>query len=158
MNTDRRLSHWFIGYVTVLLFFAVGAITTLGIGWYETLILPAWMPPTELVAFVWAALFILTGISAAIVWDATEMNRSARTLISLYAGNALLILFWNYLFFGVHILSEASGVAFIIGLSVIVLVVRVSPISRRAALLLIPYLVWVILAFYLNYLVMALNP
>jgi hypothetical protein len=35
MNSDTKLTRSFTGYVATLLFFGVGAITTLGIGWYS---------------------------------------------------------------------------------------------------------------------------
>ncbi len=158
MNNNTLFSNYFIGYVTTLLFFGVGAITTLGIDWYQTLILPAWMPPTALVAIVWALLFFLTAISSSHVWNSQPHGRHTRIAITLYLLNALLVLFWNYLFFGLHLLMLAGVVAALVGLSVVALMIRVSRISKKATWLLAPYLIWMALALYLNHVIWVLNP
>jgi tryptophan-rich sensory protein len=158
MGKDSRLANYFIAYVAALLFFGVGAITTLGLDWYATLALPAWMPSETVVAAAWALLFVFTTWSACIVWDAADRGKGFRATIALYMGNALLVLLWNYLFFGVHALLAASVVALVVGASVLALMVRVLAISRKAALMLIPYLAWMIAALCFNYLIWALNP
>jgi tryptophan-rich sensory protein len=157
MKDDFRLANYFIAYVATLLFFGVGAITTLGLDWYGTLTLPAFMPPTVLVAAVWCALFILAAWSACIVWDTAAHTDGFRATVALYLANALLVLLWNYLFFGVHVLSAAGGAAVLVGFSVAWLMTRVRRTSRRAAYLLAPYLLWVLAALYLNYLIWSLN-
>lgn len=158
MKNDYLFSSYFIGYVATLLFFGVGAITTLGIDWYQTLILPTWMPPTLLIAFVWALLFLLTAFSSSIVWSREPHDSRVRSAIALYSFNALLVLLWNYLFFGLHLLMYAGAVAVLVGLSVVVLMIRVAPISKRATWLLGPYLAWMGLALYLNHVIWSLNP
>ena len=158
MNNDHRLVNYFTVYVATLLFLCVGAITTLGLGWYETLVLPAWMPPTIVVAFVWGLLFVLTTLSASIVWNTAEHDTPLYIVVALYMGNALFILLWNYLFFGLHALLAASVVALVVGLSVLGLMIRVWRISKKASLMLLPYLIWMILALGFCYLIWKLNP
>ncbi len=158
MRSDTLFANYFIAYVTTLMFFGVGAITTLGISWYQTLILPAWMPPTLLVAIVWALLFLLTAFSSSIVWSREPHDSRVRRAIALYSLNALLVLLWNYLFFGLHLLMIAGVVALAVGLSVVALMIQVARISKKATWLLAPYLAWMGLALYLNHVIWALNP
>lgn len=74
-----------------------------------------------------------------------------------YMGNGLLILLWNYLFFGLHMLFAASLVSLVVGVSVVDLMIRVNRVSKKAAYMLIPYLVWMIFALGLNYIIWSLN-
>jgi tryptophan-rich sensory protein len=149
---NSLLVRWFIYYAALVLFFAVGAITTLGLSWYHALALPAWAPSDLAVALIWCVLFLLAALSA------VELYPSAsRAVRALYAGNALLILLWNYLFFGLHALGPALLAAVAVGLSALALFAAAWPISRRAAWLLAPYLLWMLYAIALTHLIYRLN-
>ncbi|MBU6323320.1 MAG: tryptophan-rich sensory protein [Patescibacteria group bacterium] len=158
MDTDTKLANYFIVYVTTLLFFGVGAITTLGLPWYGTLVLPAFMPATPLVAVIWCALFILAAWSACLFWDKKPHDARFEATSALFMGNALLVLFWNYAFFGLHQLVLAFWVSVFIALSVAALIARLRSLLRTAAWLLAPYLAWVAFAAYLTYAIWTLNP
>jgi benzodiazapine receptor len=159
MKTDTTLARSFIGYVVTLLFFSIGAITTLGLNWYSSLILPAWTPPELLIAFVWIILFSCLGLSVSIFWETSTRNEASfAAVISLYMTNAMLVLLWNYLFFGVHNLGIAFGSAIAVGASIGVLMMKLWKESRTASLLLTPYLLWMVFALYFTYSVLILNP
>lgn len=157
MRSDHRLADYAIVYVALLLFFAVGAITTLGLGWYGALTLPAWMPTSLTVAVVWCVLFLLTALSAIEVWDKVPPGQGLSTMIKLYPGNALLVLLWNYLFFGAHELLLALIAAVLVLASVLALIVSVRRVTPKGAWLLAPYLLWMLAAVYINYAVWSLN-
>ncbi|MGH7175183.1 MAG: TspO/MBR family protein [Minisyncoccia bacterium] len=153
MESDTRLANAFIFYSATLLFFAVGAITTLGLPWYRALLLPAWAPSEFTVAVIWCVLFLLAALSASAIWN----HGTSRALSVLYAGNALLVLLWNYLFFGPHALGLALLVAIILALSLVVLIILAGRVSRRAAWLLAPYLAWLLFALALTHAIYRLN-
>ncbi|KND50469.1 MAG: tryptophan-rich sensory protein [Parcubacteria bacterium C7867-007] len=159
MDNDTKLTRSFTGYVATLLFFGVGAITTIGMEWYDGLVLPAWTPPELLVALIWFVLFVLTACSVAVFWERSKRNeRSFASILVLYMENAMLVLLWNYVFFGLHNLSIAFGVAILIGALVVIIMAKVWNEVRLAALLLIPYLLWMLVALALTYQIMLLNP
>jgi benzodiazapine receptor len=159
MNSDTKLTRSFTGYVATLLFFGVGAITTLGIGWYSGLNLPWWTPPELFVAFIWFALFVLTAFSITVFWERSKRSEPAFAwILNLYMENAMLVLLWNYVFFGLHDLTVAFGVAVLIGVIVLILIIKLWKEVRLAALLLIPYLGWMLVALALTYKIMILNP
>lgn len=158
MNDEKRLTDYFIFYVAMLLFFGVGAITTLGLDWYTALAVPAWAPPQLSVAVIWSVLFIVAPLSLSVFWKSAPKDTAFRPTVMLYAGNAVGILLWNYLFFGLHNLVGATMIAFCIFLSVVVLMIRVGKVSRTSAQLLVPYLIWIVFAVYLNYTLMNMNP
>lgn len=159
MERNDRLVRYFIYYVATLLFFGVGAITTVGLPWYDTLTLPSWTPPENLVALAWGILFMLTAVSAVRFMEAIGENRTRkdRRTIFLYMGNALLVLLWNYLFFGIHHLGAALVAASLVGVSAAMLMNRVRERSMAAANLLLPYLAWMLFALYFSYTVSVLN-
>lgn len=158
MNDDLRLANAFIAYVATLLFLGVSAITTLNLAWYRALSLPAWMPSDALVGIVWALLFVLTAWSACIVWNTAKHGAPLRAAATRYMVNGLLVLLWNYLFFGLHMLLAASVVALLVGVSVLDLMIRVRRISKNASLMLAPYLAWMLLALGFCYVIWTLNP
>lgn len=156
--SDRLIRDFFIFYNATIVFFAIGIITTLGLEWYARIHTPAWTPPDLVIAAIWGTLLITTVMSLSIFCDtATTGTRAFRNTVLMYMGNALLILVWNYLFFGVHMLVLAVWAAVAVGLSVITLIWRVRAASLVAAWLLAPYLGWVVYAIAINYVVMLMN-
>lgn len=158
MNNETKLERSFIFYVATLLFFGVGAITTIGLDWYTALSLPWWTPPELLVAAVWFVLFLCTAFSVSIFWEQSKKGGvPSRYIVSLYVLNSFLVLLWSYLFFGVHELGFAFGAALAVGLSVVVLMLRLWKGFRNAALLLLPYVGWMLFALAYTYTVMVMN-
>ncbi len=156
-TSDQKLVHYFIFYVAILLFFGVGAITTTGLSWYATLTPSVWILPQLLIACIWGVLFILVSLSMCVFWDASVRDQRFYASVALYLGNAALVLFWNYLFFGLHLLLAASVVAVVVTLSLMALMVSVRKVSNVSMMLLVPYLLWLIYATYISYLVTVLN-
>ncbi len=64
---------------------------------------------------------------------------------------------WSYLFFGLHLMSAATGEAALLFLSVLGVIAVVWPVSRVAAALLFPYAGWVAFATYLTLRVWTMN-
>lgn len=156
--SDRFIRDFFIFYAATLVFFAIGIITTLGLGWYGGLNTPIWTPPELVIAAIWGTLFVTTVVSLSIFCDAQKKFTNAfRNTVVIYMGNALLIVLWNYLFFGVHQLVLALWAAVAVGISVLILILRVKNSSKIAAWLLAPYLAWVTFAVAINYAVMLMN-
>lgn len=157
MTHDTRLARYFIFYVATLLFFGVGAITTLGLDWYATLVLPSWTPPELFAATAWGVLFLGAALSMAAFWEAEANHARLRLVSALYAGNAALVLLWNYLFFGIHLLEGALLAAVLVGVSALGIVLFVRKTSRTAAWFLTPYLAWMAFAVCFSYAVTVLN-
>lgn len=157
MGTRNDLARPFIFYVATLVFFSIGGITAPNIGWYQTLALPSWMIPDSFVAVIWGILVLLSALSLALFWDRHRASSRFGITVAFYAGNALLILLWNFLFFGMHALFPAFIVSILAGLSVVGIIIHLWRIARPAALLMTPYLAWMVFAIYLNYIASLLN-
>jgi translocator protein len=124
--------------------------------WFRALEKPGWNPPNWLFAPVWTTIYLLLIISASIIWHRAKQYERGK-LMTLYAINGLFNLAWSFAFFQAQ--SSVLGMIDIlfVWVTVLLLVIRTWPISRTAALMLVPYLVWVTFASCLNFAIMQLN-
>jgi tryptophan-rich sensory protein len=137
---------------------AVGGAASIQAGpFYTQLARPDWAPPPTIFGPVWTVLYILMGIAAWLVWrvNGATAARSALTLfIVQLAFNAL----WSWLFFAWHQGAMAFADILLLWALIVATMIAFWRISRVAALLLLPYLLWVSFAAALNYSVWQLNP
>ncbi|RDY59449.1 TspO/MBR family protein [Flagellimonas nanhaiensis] len=126
--------------------------------WYVALNKPSFNPPNEIFAPVWSVLYILMGVSAGIVWSKGFHHVWVKTALYHFGFQLLLNALWSIVFFGLK--NPFLALLVIIGLlSLIMLTIRwFKVVSKLAAYLLIPYLLWVCFAALLNYKIWELNP
>lgn len=160
MDMDKIKAAKFI--VSILICQAAGLIgavfTTPNIAtWYVGIVRPAFNPPNWIFAPVWTTLFILMGISLYLVWEKGLDRRNARMAVSVFGVQLILNILWSVLFFGFQ--NPLLGLVEIIVLWVAILVsiVLFYRISKTGAYLLIPYILWVSFAAFLNYNIYILN-
>jgi benzodiazapine receptor len=133
-----------------------GLNTDLG-DWYYHLRKPAWEPPDWLFGPVWTVIFGLTAVSGVTAWRAAPDQRSRTLVIGLFALNGFLNLMWSLVFFRLRRPDWALVEVGFLWLSILALIVALSPRSKTAGLLLVPYLLWVGFASILNWEVVRLN-
>ncbi|MDX1570381.1 MAG: TspO/MBR family protein [Xanthomonadales bacterium] len=123
--------------------------------WYAGLSKPPWTPPNWLFGPVWTALYIGIGVAGWQVWRRTRSWAAAPMLA--WAAQLGFNALWSWLFFGLH----WTGLAFVDLLamlgSIVVFIAKAYPISRSAALLFVPYALWVAYAGSLNLAIWLLN-
>ncbi len=137
---------------------AIGAVASADAGsFYEQLVRPSWAPPGWLFAPVWSIHYALMGVAAWLVWRSSgfRAGKTALTLFIIQLGaNAL----WTWLYFA----WGSGALAFAEILLLWCLIVATAAAFRRhnvlAALLLLPYLVWVTFASALTFSTWQLNP
>jgi tryptophan-rich sensory protein len=134
-----------------------GFLTAGGMGWYKTISLPSWTPSGTFISVVWTIIFILSAISALIVWNKTPRGTRFKWTAVVFIANAVLNTGWTLLFFKLHFLGTSVWEAGVLGVSVVALIILIWPRARFAAALLIPYVAWVFFATYLTYAVWVLN-
>lgn len=156
----RRQRRWNPVFVAALaaIFVAALGTTVTDIGpWYQNLTKPSWQIPDAAFGVVWTIIFALAALSGAAGWKGAHETGKRQILISLFAFNGFLNVLWSLLFFTLkrpdYSLLEVPA----LWLSILVLIVFLWPISRRASVLLFPYLAWVSTAAALNYEVVRLN-
>jgi len=150
-----------IGAVVIcLLAGVIGSVfTTPNIAtWYTSLNKPWFTPPPWVFGPVWTTLYILMGISLFLVLREGWERKDVQIGMAIFAVQLVLNMLWSYLFFGLQ--SPVYGLAGIAALwiSILVTIIWFFRISRPAAILLIPYIIWVSIASALNYGVYVLNP
>ena len=125
--------------------------------WYRSLVQPSWAPPDAAYAAAWTGIYALTALAGAIAWFATPLRREGEWLVGLFALNGFLNILWSLLFFRLHRPDWAMVEAIALWLSVAALIVFAWRRSIAAAVLLIPYLLWVTFAGYLAMTIVRLN-
>jgi translocator protein len=125
--------------------------------WFRSLDLPDFMPPSWAFPVAWTILYILLGLSFAMILHARGAPQRRR-LIALFLLQLAVNLAWSPVFFGMHKVNLGLYlVGAMIGLTV-VLILLLWRVRRAAALLLLPYLAWLCFAAALNFQVMTDNP
>jgi len=148
--------------VSILIPLVIGSVGSIGTiseipTWYSALSKPSWAPPNWLFGPVWTTLYILMGIALFLVWR-EGLNRSdVRFAILIFAVQLVLNLLWSIVFFTYHSLFGSFIVIMLLWIAILANIIAFSIISRTAGLLLVPYIVWVSIASYLNYSVYLLN-
>lgn len=125
--------------------------------WYPTLIKPSYTPPGWLIGVVWVVLYTLMGISLFLVLDSTPQSRIPTNALMPFGVQLLLNITWSGAFFGARSPLYALVVIAALWISIIITMKRFFDISRMAGVLLIPYILWVSFAAFLNYTIWRLN-
>ena len=133
--------------------FTVPAIPT----WYAALQKPAFALPNWLFAPAWFILYTLMGITLYRLWIIKGNDPRVKHALKLFFIQFMLNSLWSFLFFGLR--NPLAGFAGILVLeSAIVLTFVFSwKVDRVAALLLVPYILWVAFASALNFSILILN-
>lgn len=179
----NNFSNFVIAITVSLSAGAVGFIFTapaVQSGWYAGLAKPALNPPNWIFGPVWTTLYFLIGVSLYLVrkngWKVVnplfESGRKAWNPISerLWRGdlqrtNAICIfgtqyvlnILWPYLFFSLHLAGPAFFAILALWCAIVYTIINFYRISKPAAYLLLPYLLWVSFASYLNYSIWIFN-
>ncbi|MEQ8666656.1 MAG: TspO/MBR family protein [Rhodospirillales bacterium] len=136
---------------------AGGAVTQTSVNdWYQTLDKPALTPPDWLFAPTWIALYVMMAVAAWRVWLGAT-GRERRHAMTVFAVQLLLNFAWSLLFFGARAPGWAMIELAVLWLAIALTTVLFWGIERFAGLLLVPYLLWVTFAGYLNASIFLLN-
>ncbi|WP_245268907.1 TspO/MBR family protein [Mesorhizobium loti] len=122
--------------------------------WYRGLRKPGWTPPNWLFGPVWTALYVMIAIAGWLVWR----NAPAGAAIWLWGLQLAVNFCWSALFFGARRMDLAFYDVVLLWLLIAAFIVAAAPISLTAAVLFVPYLIWVTIAGTLNWTVWRMNP
>jgi translocator protein len=125
--------------------------------WYAGLVKPALNPPAWVFGPVWTTLFILMGVAVWLVWKRGFGEPGVRRALILFAIQLVLNVLWSIIFFGLHSPGGALIEIAFLWLVILATLITFYRISKPAAWLLMPYILWVSFAAYLNYSIYVLN-
>ncbi|MCI1958915.1 MAG: tryptophan-rich sensory protein [Clostridia bacterium] len=123
-----------------------------GIKNYSSMVKPALAPPSIVFMIVWPILYILMGISAYIVDE-----KGGKEQLRPFHIQLLLNFLWSPVFFTLKKCTLAVVIIILLVFCVIWMIKAFSKVSKKAAALQIPYLLWLIFATYLNISICILN-
>jgi len=125
--------------------------------WFVALQKPGFMPPGWVFGAAWTCLYILIGLSLAMLLHAKGAQKRDRALV-LFVGSLLLNFAWSPVFFGMHKVTLGLSLIAAMIVATMALILILWRIRIVAALLLYPYLGWLMFAGLLNYEILRLNP
>jgi tryptophan-rich sensory protein len=142
--------------------FAAGALGRLAsepnIPWYDTLQQPGFAPPNSVFAYVWAILYAMMAVAAWMFWRAEGRLEDRKLGLIAFITQLALNAAWPFAFFGMRSPGAGLVVILLLLVAIVVTIVLFDRSSRTAALLLVPYLLWVCFATALNFAFWFLNP
>ncbi len=154
----KRVIGFIVAIIVCELAGFIGAIfTTPSIPtWYATLSKPFFNPPSFVFAPVWTLLYALMGISLYLVWEKREKIKTKIPLV-LFFFQLILNTIWSILFFGLKNPLLAFVEIILLWITLLFTIIKFYPVSKKAALLLVPYILWVSFASILNLAIFLLN-
>lgn len=142
-----------------LLVGGLSALVTGGsMGLYEDIITPPLVPPSWLFPIVWTILFILMGISAAMIYNDRKASMAQKkSALYTYALSLIVNFFWSIIFFNLRAFFFAFIWLVLLLYLIINTILKYYKIKPLAAYLQIPYAIWVSFAGYLTLAIWILN-
>ena len=119
---------------------------------------PSLSPPGWLFPVVWTILYVLMGIASYIIYQQGKDREDVKTALSFYIVQLAFNFFWTIIFFNYESYLFAFIWLIVLWNLVLITIIKFNKISRVASYLMIPYLIWVTFAGYLNLGIYMLNP
>ena len=124
--------------------------------WYKTLKKAPWSPPNYVFGIVWPILYTLMAISVALVWSNKKCYPYCSP-ITFFLVQLAFNLIWTTIFFKWQMPKLAFLDLLIIMGITFYTYKQFLPISKTAAYLLVPYMLWLCVAFSLNLYIILMN-
>jgi benzodiazapine receptor len=158
-----RMSFVRVALVTVPLVLLLGIVSGAVAGsgsanpWYAALAKPAGTPPDWLFPVAWTTLYVLMGLALSMILVARRAV-GRMPAIMLFVVQFVLNLAWSPLFFALHRIDLAFATILLMIVLTVGTILAFARVRRRAAWLMLPYLVWICFAGWLNHRIGVLNP
>ncbi len=139
---------------------AVGGLAALlsgGMGSYRVMNQPPLSPPGWVFPIVWTVLYLLMGEASYRVLTSGKEQIQVKRALTAYGVQLFLNFLWPLVFFGGQMYLAAFVILIVLWVAIFITLRRFSDIDETAGNLLIPYLLWVTFAGYLNLGVFLLN-
>ena len=125
---------------------------------YGDIITPALSPPAIVFPIVWTILYTLMGIGAARVCiEGNGVGSQTAEAIRVYAVQLAVNVLWSIVFFNMRAFLASLTLLVILWVLIVVMLIRFWRVDKLAAIINIPYLLWVTFAGYLNLMIYILN-
>ena len=124
--------------------------------WYDTLQKAPLTPPNFVFGIAWSVLYVLIGLSFAfMLCNGIDQNlidkKYFKLSLILFIIQFIVNLLWSYLFWTFRNPLFALIDIVILDVLVLITIIMLSKVSKFAVILLIPYMLWILFATYLNF-------
>ena len=151
--------RWKTLFVCILIPLAVGSLSALitrnGMEAFALVNKPALAPPNWLFPIVWTLLYTLMGLASYLIYTSKRPSQQA---LAAYGLQLIVNFFWSIFFFNLQWYLFSFIWLVLLWLLILYTIKQFYPISKPASYLLIPYLLWVTFAGYLNYTIYLWQP
>jgi len=154
-----KIESYVISISSALAIGGLSALLTVGnMDLYSTINTPPLAPPAILFPIVWTILYVLMGISAAMIYNTeTAPMPQRKSALYTYALSLFFNFFWSIIFFNMRNFLFAFIWLLVLLFLIVRTIMKYYKINPLAAYLQIPYLIWVTFAGYLNFAIWLLN-
>lgn len=153
-----NLKKFLISIAIPLLVGGFSALITMGdMDIYKQINTPPLSPPSWLFPVVWTILYFLMGVSLYLVWNKQDIYLDKKKAYLLFCLQLFLNFIWSPVFFTARSFLLAFIILVLLIITVVFMIVEFYNIDKRAGLLQIPYLIWLLFAAYLNMAIYILN-
>jgi tryptophan-rich sensory protein len=157
-DTKRNFLALFVAGAACFAAAAIGRLASEpNLSWYETLEQPGFTPPNGIFPIVWAILYAMMAIAAWQFWRAEGKPEDRKLGLIWFGIQLLLNAAWPFAFFWLRSPGAGLVVILLLLIAIVATIVMFDRSSRSAALLLVPYLLWVCFAASLNFAFWFLN-
>ncbi len=111
---------------------------------------PPLSPPGWIFPVVWTILYALMGISAFLIYHSDAEPVRVKSALRTYWLQLFVNFWWSIVFFRFQALWASVAVLILLLILVVIMIVKFAKIRPSAALINIPYLLWLLFAAYLN--------
>lgn len=147
--------------VSIIVCFSAGFLGSMATNgsvdnWYVEINKPEWNPPNWIFAPVWSTLFLMMAVAVWLVWKQAGFGKS-RFALGAFAAQLVLNALWSVVFFGMKETGWACVEIAMLWAAIVVTTCQFYRHSKLAAGLMIPYLMWVSFASFLNFTIWQMN-
>ena len=148
--------------ISVIISLSVGGLSALftmkNMSLFDEVKMPPLSPPAVLFPIVWTVLYILMGISSAIVFEHRAFKKSeAEKGLLIYALSLVINFFWSIIFFNFRAFTFAFLWLLLLWCVILYMIASFYKVNKLSSYLQIPYLIWVTFAGYLTFAISILN-
>lgn len=155
----KFLFAMFVSFLPGMLGIIVTPMATGGNLWYNTLNNSMLTPPGWVFSGVWIVLYFFMGIALFLIMqtDSEREYYNKKKAYILFALNLVFNTLWSFVFFGAEMPALALLVLTTLIVTVILMAREFFRINSAAFWLIVPYILWLLFAFYLNWMIIYLN-
>ena len=124
---------------------------------------PALSPPGIAFPIVWSILYVLMGIASYLIYNldikklSDEQIVLRKNVLVVYGVQLVFNFFWSIIFFKFSMYKFAFAWLVILWILIVIFIKNAIKLNKASAYLMIPYILWITFAGYLNIMIAMLN-